>query len=247
MNKIRNYILNGKGIAAKYLAILSLVLTIVITIFFSIIYNVAAEKIGVVPTRTGEIKIENGVIVSPEKQLIRDAFVFDDNMQLPLIIDTRTDSINTASLGTGVYLSRSKIYVKSDRKTEIYDYPETLTIEKRDYTDDIKSYNAYASANVFVITFFVVLFWLLLYTMLLSFVSHIVSAIIKKPLAFEQRMRLSAIVLIIYQIGSFVLKFAGITISFFTGLIIMAALQAVFMSSRDENIEILPPDAGAGK
>lgn len=130
MNKIRNYILNGKGIAAKYLAILSLILTIVITIFFSIIYNVAAEKIGVVPTRIGEIKIENGVIVSPEKQLIRDAFVFDDNMQLPLIIDTRTDSINTASLGTGVYLSRSKIYVKSDRKTEIYDYPEALTIEK---------------------------------------------------------------------------------------------------------------------
>lgn len=37
MNKIRNYILNGKGIAAKYLAILSLILTIVITIFFSII------------------------------------------------------------------------------------------------------------------------------------------------------------------------------------------------------------------
>ena len=142
MNKIRNYILNGKGIAAKYLAILSLILTIVITIFFSIIYNVAAEKIGVVPTRIGEIKIENGVIVSPEKQLIRDAFVFDDNMQLPLIIDTRTDSINTASLGTGVYLSRSKIYVKSDRKTEIYDYPEALTIEKRDYTDDIKNYNA---------------------------------------------------------------------------------------------------------
>lgn len=120
---------------------------------------------------SAEIKIENGSYCQSREATYPGCFVFDDNMQLPLIIDTRTDSINTASLGTGVYLSRSKIYVKSDRKTEIYDYPEALTIEKRDYTDDIKNYNAYASAYVFVITFFVVLFWLLLYTMLLSFVS----------------------------------------------------------------------------
>lgn len=233
MNSLKNYILFGKGIAAKYIALLSLLFTVLICFGLGDYYNFIAEQFGAIPNRIAPLEIKNGVLTQPTNQILKDEIFLDDakSFSLPIVIDATTDSIETSDLPQGIYLSRTKIYVKSNSKTEVRNFPQngSFLLEPRDYTNEIMDYKFVILAYCTLILFVIFFLWMLLYTLVVAVCSYLVSAILRKDYTLDQRMRLSFLLLVFISACEFVGVFFGYSLSFFMKLLIILVLQALFM------------------
>lgn len=241
MNYFKNYILNGKGIAAIYIAFAALLVTLFISLAVSSFYDITASKAGALAARVAPIKIENGVITVPENQVIVDQVLLTKKEYLPIIIDTTKDYIETSGMRPGIYLSRTKAFLKSERKIEIREYPDSFTLEKRDYTEDLKEYKTPVLVVCAVIAFIFSFFWIFLYNLLLALLSYIVSAAVKKDYSFEQRVRLSVLIYILISFAEIPLAFTSTFLSALSKILIICILQAVFMLNDKRQQDNVPP------
>lgn len=239
MNSLKNYIFNGKGIAAKYIALLSLLFVLVICFGLGGYYNFLAEQFGALPSRLAPLEIKNGVLTQPANQILKDEIFLDEakSFSFPIVIDGTTDNIETSDLPQGIYLSRTKLYIKSNSKTEVREFPQnsSLLLEPRDYTNEIMDYKFISLAYCALILFMIFFFWMLLYTYVIALCSYLVSIFFRKKYSLDLRMRLSFSLLVLISACEFIGALMGLSFSFFVKLLFLLVLQALFMLKDSED------------
>lgn len=230
MQKIFNYIVNGTGIGAKYIFIFSVVMAIAAAI------TIRTSGIALIPLAQNvsdqmlPIRVENGIVVEPYNT-VKTAKIDLEGMKspylLPLVIDTTKDTLNTADLKNGLYLSRTTLYTVANNETRIRKLSGSFVLEKKDYTDFFKSSVNWIAA---VSGFIGIAFWFIAYFLLSLFYSVCamgVSALAAKKFDFDQRMRLSVLSLITVYVVFIPIEWAGFAPSkllFFLAVIILQSL-----------------------
>ncbi len=231
MVKIKNYILNGRGLGVKVLALFSLFLSLLYLITFNFFYNNVMIDAGGLLERLAPIEIENGTIVAPYNQIIKEkASYFDNKVSYPVVLDTTADEIDLKGLPDGVYISRRYTYLHFANNTQIYAHPEKMTIEKNDYAGWLKnesfSIKSFFGAAILVFCFA----FSFVFCLLLAYLSYLVSFIVQKNYVFSQRMRLSTLLYIFVSVLQMFLSFATISVSLPAFVAVICLLQGVFMA-----------------
>lgn len=127
MNKILNYIANGKGRGLKYVA---LFVFLICLIGGFVLYSLAMQRVTTdeniqrvlnqIPTLT----IVDGKVVSPENAYIQ--IPFEDGFNDGIVIDTRVGSTPDLNFNNGMYITTDKIYLKT--YNDIADEVQVLNI-----------------------------------------------------------------------------------------------------------------------
>lgn len=233
MNKILNYISAGTGFGLKIIILMSLITSVITAIYLRNASEQFIPAVQNIADKLLPIKISNHTITDPVGT-VRDASIdlgitSAGPQRFPIILDTTTDSLTASNLPSGIYLTRKYIYTVSDKEVRTVKYAESLDLPKADYTEQFSSflnYSAVVLAVVMLIGMFLAYF---LAALFYSITAWLLSVILRKPLAFDSRMRLSVLSLLTDYLLVFLLKYTGINLSDWTIFISILILQAVII------------------
>ncbi len=240
MNKIKGYVLNGKGIGAFVL----FALAFAVSVYFAVILR--SELIEAVPLmqdvadKVLPIEIKNGVVLNPENTVK----VIDFNEQnhetdvknaeeyanLPvLVIDTTQDTLDTAGLKQGLYLSRTTLYAVKTGEVRVIKLQNNtnLILPKQDYTEEFKTaikWTALLMASCGTVIAFLVF---LILTVFYAYLAGVAAWINKTTLAFDVKMRLSSVLFAAVYIIAELADAAGFPLGVKIFALLMFALQII--------------------
>lgn len=199
MEKILNYIKNGRGIGLKYILVLSLVVIAFVLFYLKIFgeepFVDTAQEIS---DQFLPIRIENGKIVEPANTVKTYSVNLGKNrngskQSLNFILNTKIDNINIRTQKEGFYFTREAVYIIGARQTKVIPYGGDLDLPKGDYTKELK--NVFTQ-GLYIFSIFGLIGVFLYYTILVifyAFCSYAVSAFLNKNFNFDLRMRLSSL------------------------------------------------------
>ena len=198
MKKITSYILNGQGLGIKFLAGLSVLMALIFAIVIRVQGTAYIPYAQEVADQMLPIKVVDGQIVEP-LNTFRMAQIRiegrDTPLALPLVLDTRVSNLDANLLPQGVYVTRTNIYTVNKNQIKVIKIEGNNYIPRGDYTDVFKSWLNW-SAIVCGIGGIVVLFVLyFILAMFYALCTQIIAALARRNMAFDSRMRLSAVVL----------------------------------------------------
>ena len=198
MKKITSYILNGQGLGMKFLAGLSVLMALIFAIVIRVqgaAYVPYAQEIA---DQMLPVKVVNGQIVEPLNTFKMAQIRIegrDTPLALPLVLDTRVTNLDANLLPQGVYVTRTNIYTVNRNQVKVIKIEGDNYIPKGDYTDVFKSWLNW-SAVIGGIAGIVILFVLyLILTMFYALCTQVIAKLARRDMAFDSRMRLSAVVL----------------------------------------------------
>lgn len=198
MRKITSYILNGQGLGMKFLAGLSVLMALIFAIVIRVqgaAYVPYAQEIA---DQMLPVKVVNGQIVEPLNTFKMAQIRIegrDTPLALPLVLDTRVTNLDANLLPQGVYVTRTNIYTVNRNQVKVIKIEGDNYIPKGDYTDVFKSWLNW-SAVIGGIAGIVILFVLyLILTMFYALCTQVIAKLARRDMAFDSRMRLSAVVL----------------------------------------------------
>ena len=198
MKKITSYILNGQGLGMKFLAGLSVLMALIFAIVIRVqgaAYVPYAQEIA---DQMLPVKVVNGQIVEPLNTFKMAQIRIegrDTPLALPLVLDTRVTNLDANLLPQGVYVTRTNIYMVNRNQVKVIKIEGDNYIPKGDYTDVFKSWLNW-SAVIGGIAGIVILFVLyLILTMFYALCTQVIAKLARRDMAFDSRMRLSAVVL----------------------------------------------------
>lgn len=228
MNKILNYIAHGKGVGAMILLLFSFIIAFYTAINSRIVLNDSIPYMQNISDQLLPIKIENGKVVVPENTVKEVNLAGDKRTVYQFVIDTTRDELDTSALKSGLYLTRSYFYAVKQNEIRSVKLEGNLELLKQDYTP------MFATAVRWLVAFIglggTILLFLMFFVVaiLFAFCSGLATAINKKELGFDAKMRLSTLVFIAVYLLSFVLGWVGFNLHgllFF--LVVIAAQIAV--------------------
>ncbi len=223
MNKILNYIKAGRGIGAKFLLIYAFIVAIVYASSVKIMGNEIVPVLQNAADQLLPIKIENGTIVEPA-DTIKSIRLALPEVNFPFILDTTVDNIDTTDLKDGIYISKKAIYFVNKKQTKSYNFEDSLTLEKADYTDMFRKFATYVSVicGIFAFVFLYILY--LAFTCFYALFAMAFTKMFKISLDYAASMRLSAVSYIATSAVSLLLTFAGLSTRvrvFFVSILIL--------------------------
>ena len=229
MNKILNYIQNGRGLGLKVL----LILTLIISVYVSVTVKTGGTDLIPYAQQIADqmlpVKVENGVIVNPVNT-VRTATLGDSGFRLPFILDTTTDTLDTSKLSQGVYISRTTLYTVNNNEVRIKKLQGSFDLPQQDYTDFFNSVLNWVAVISFII---VMVFGFLSYfitCLIYSWCAVLIAKLTKNSYSFDQRMRLSVVCFVATEIIFIPLSFLTIN-SKMLFFIIVIALQGFLLSN----------------
>ena len=196
MEKLLNYIKNGRGVGIKWLLLFSLIITIFLTINLKLVgdetFVPTAQKIA---DEFLPIKIENGIITDPVDTIkTYTILVGDENnnpQQIDIIMDTALDTLDMSKIKNGIFITKNALYTIANNQIEIYKFEDSIYLPKDDYTEFFSSILNWSIAFLFVFGFIGLFIFYLLATLFYAGCSYAVSLLLKKKFEFNLRMRLS--------------------------------------------------------
>lgn len=233
MEKIFKYIKNGEGIGAKYLLVYALIVAITYGAAFKVLGNMAAPSLQSIADQLFPIKIENGVIVEPANT-IKDIKIGIEGYDIPFILDTRIDAVDTNGLKNGIYISRKSVYVVDKDQVRVHNFKSSMYLPKDDYTGIFKSY-ATGIALVFAVMVFISFY--IMYLALCcfyAFLADILAKHIRINMDYAASMRLSTVTYIFTSIVFAILKIMQLNATPLIFFIAMIALQIIIMKNMKE-------------
>ena len=112
-----------------------------------------------------------------------------------LVLDTRVTNLDANLLPQGVYVTRTNIYTVNRNQVKVIKIEGDNYIPKGDYTDVFKSWLNW-SAVIGGIAGIVILFVMyLILTLFYALCTQVIAKLARRDMAFDSRMRLSAVVL----------------------------------------------------
>lgn len=228
MNKLFNYIRNGKGIGALFLLALSVIYVTVIAITFSLDSKEIIEKTQKVSEQLLPLKIENRVLVEPLNERREASFNIGEE-KISFAVDSTVDSFDPSTLSQGIFLSRKNIYIVSSAQTKIEAYGENLTLPKGDYRDAITQFLYMIKWTVILVALVALFVMYLIFTLFYAFCAGILASILKKKMTFDAKMRLSALCFSAIVLISTILDIVGINLNWMIFFIFVLALQFLYL------------------
>ena len=229
MLKLADYIVNGKGIGARFMLLLAFLLALQTTWYVRKIGLEFIPQAQVISDQFLPIKIENATVVEPQNSLKNIYIPFRENKGIRLQLDTTRDTLDSQQLQNGLYLSRRAFYSVSGADIRIRQLSDNLIIKKKDYRDFFrKVVNGAAFFTLLVGCFLLFLLYLLL-TLAYNLVLIPAALIGNQRYDFNQRMRLSALAvtsaILLRQIGLML----GFALSLPALLLLVIALQGCLL------------------
>ncbi len=244
MSKILDYIVKGQGLGVKFLLIFS----VIIAFFFGL--YIKSEGTDMLPyaqqvaDQMLPVKIENGVVVEPANT-VRTASVSLDNsgtaFELPFVIDTTTDVLDTARMQEGIYLTRRNLYSVQRNQSRIVRLEGCFDLPRGDYIPQFRSILNWTAliAGLAAVAFCFVFYFLL--SIFYAFCASAVTGLAKKKLDFDQRMRLAVLCLIAAYILFYFLELLGAGNSQLLFFMVVILFEAVLI----HKLRLSQPSAAA--
>lgn len=255
MKKIISYIFNGQGLGIKFLSALSVLMALIFAIVIRVqgaAYIPYAQEIA---DQMLPIKIVNGQIVEPLNTFKMAQIQIegrDTPLALPLILDTRVTNLDAGLLPQGVYVTRTNIYTVNNNQAKVIKIEGDNYIPQGDYTGVFKSWLNW-SALIGGIAGIVILFVVyLILTMFYALCAQIIAKLVRRPMAFDARMRLSAVVLTSAYILFIPLGWLGISntllfLAVMLGTLTWFVVKYVPVENLAVKTEVLPKEAASTK
>ncbi len=239
MEKLLNYIKNGRGVGIKWLLLFSLIITIFLTINLKLVgdetFVPTAQKIA---DEFLPIKIENGIITDPVDTIkTYTILVGDENnnpQQIDIIMDTALDTLDMSKIKNGIFITKNALYTIANNQIEIYKFEDSIYLPKDDYTEFFSSILNWSIAFLFVFGFIGLFIFYLLATLFYAGCSYAVSLLLKKKFEFNLRMRLSMFSFIVTYTVFIFLSLFGFS-SWLIFFIAVIALEGLILKEISEN------------
>lgn len=248
MSKIKGYVLNGKGIGAFVL----FALAFVVSVYFAIILR--SGLIDAIPfmqdvaDKALPIEIKNGVVVNPENTVKVIDFNERDNdintedneedTKLPVfVIDTTQDTLDTAGLAQGFYLSRTTLYAVKTGEVRVMKLQDNanLVLPKQDYTEGFKTIIKWTALTMAACGTVIAFLVFLILTIFYAYLAGVAAWINKTTLAFDVRMRLSSVLFAAVYILAEAADVVGFPLGVKLFVLLMFALQIVTIRKLNNN------------
>ncbi len=233
MNKILNYISSGTGFGIKFILIITLLASIKTTLNLRDNAKIAIPYAQQTADKLLPITISNNVITNPA-DTFRDASInlgtFNDQpMLLPIILNTTVDSLDATKLPTGIYLTRKYIYTVNNNQIRTTQYPESLKLEKQDYTEVFSDFLNQMAFYVWIFCAIGLFVFYFLSAIVFAFTAWLLSLLFRKKIDFDSRMRLSILCLFAVYMLAFFANTLGLPIPGLGIFIIMIITQGIII------------------
>lgn len=231
MSKILNYISAGKGIGALLLLAFSFVVTVIFAVYIRVMGTDLIPIAQDIADQILPIRVENGRVVEPADTYKTARLHLEDgsSYKLPIVIDTRKDTLNTSNLRQGIYLSRTAIYSVNRNQTKIIRLEGSFDLPQADYSNVFRS--ALNWVSVFTAIFgaaFMFMFYFIL-TLFYAGCSVLLTSLAAKKMDFDQRMRLASVSLVGIYVILLPLRLLGLGTSAFVLFFAMIILEGVLI------------------
>lgn len=231
MKKIINYVINGQGVGARWLLLFTVITVLAATIYLRLAATSLIPYAQDVANQMLPIKISDGIVVEPH-DTFKSANIQSGSysLALPLVIDTRVDTLNTANLKDGVYLTRTTLYTVNKNEVKILKLTNDLDIPQADYTDfftSVLNWGAFFGA-LFGWAFMFVFYFIL--SLFYSWCAVAVAKVAGRQYDFDQRMRLSVLSLMAAYLLSWVLGHVGLSSGMLAFFLIVIIFEGLLIS-----------------
>lgn len=230
MQKVWNYIIDGKGMGLKYLSAFALLSALIISVILKIGGDLLVPYAQDVAEQMLPIRIENGIVVEPYNTLKTAKIRLDDSSDkftLPLVIDTRYDTLDTNGLQQGVYMTRTTLYTVNNNEVRVVKLKDNMYLPQGDYTAAFKSFLNWGIVLFFVFATAMLFFLYFILSLFYAVCAIAVAAVAGRRYEFDQRMRLSALSLIAAYIIFWPLDFAGFGMGRFAFFLVVLIIQGL--------------------
>ncbi|MBP5399491.1 MAG: DUF1189 family protein [Alphaproteobacteria bacterium] len=192
MNKILNYIKNGKGCGLKFLLLYSLILSIIFGIEIKVLGDNFVPEMQSAAEKLLPVKIENGTIIEPNNE-IKSVNLNFGGVIFPLVLDTTVDTIDPIGLNPGIYIARKALYSVSEKDIRVIDFQENMDLLQGNYTDLFKKIVWFISIITVFIAWIMPFVGYTLCAVLYAFCGQFIAKVKKLSLDFAAAMRLAVV------------------------------------------------------
>lgn len=231
MEKLKNYILNGKGIGAIVLLCTALIFSSYYTWVITKGAQFSVPYVQQIIWDAAPISIVDGTVVVPENTIKEINLFGEGDEAFPFVIDTTTDTLDASKLPMGLYLTRSYFYSVQDDGAKSRRLSGAFELPKDDYTDYLYKSIKWVGLASFIIGFIFFFVKYLLLVLFYSFVAFLAEVLNKTTLDFDVKMRLNSVLLSGVLFLSLVAGFLGIYVNVFMFAGIMVVLQILLIKT----------------
>lgn len=228
MNKMKNYVLHGKGIGALWLFVFALLLSFWLTYRLNGVLPQTVPYIQRFADDVLPIKIENGQVVEPQNTLKSLKYTVSGE---PFVveIDTTKDVLGEEAHKAGFYLTKSYFYTVSNQEIRRRALSEDLDLPKQDYTPLLYKAVDWTVASVALLGPILTFFYFLIGVLFYAFCCSLACTLNKTELSFKAKMRFNTVLFIgLYAILTIAGGF-GLNLSTFAFFCMMLVLQIIFV------------------
>lgn len=230
MNKFLQYVMNGKGIGSVWLLLLALISTVYLSLGARSFMFASVPYVQQVADELLPVSVKDGKIVSPEN-IIRELTFTGDNPQdtYSFVLDTTQDTLDTTKLTNGVYFSRLYAYVVNDDQIKTTKLSASFDLPKQDYKPFLNSavkWIVLGVAIAAIVVFFIIYFILAVFY---AYCTWLAAKINKVNLAFDTKMRLNSLLLVMMYVLTYILSAVGLNVHILLFFLIMIIAQIMIV------------------
>ncbi len=230
MNRILNYILNGKGLGLKFLLLFSLIISIVAAAQLKKIgYNFVPEMQNIAD-KLLPVKIEKGIIIEPNNE-IKSIDVNFGGQVFPIVLDTTVDTIDPIGLRPGIYIARKALYSINGNDIRVIDFQQDMELPLGNYVNLFKKVVLITSTIFALFALLVPFVFYALFAVLYAFCAQLIAKLKKKTLEFAPAMRLAVVAYLPTLLLGLTLSWFGLKFSFWLTFAAVLALEYIMISA----------------
>ena len=241
MEKLINYIKNGKGLGLLFLLASAVLMTIIYMFATKEIIKNFEPKIMLIANDVLPISIKEQKIVSPLDTYKRIDVNLSDTTEIkesfPVVLDTKNETLDLKNEKLGLFITRDFILLKTPK--------ETQKVEYKDGDYDINTFkqlyaNIFGKLSLIASVIFIALFFLnlLIKTITCALLGLLGCKLFKfeAKVSLDYTMRLSAIIIAILEVINLILvNLLSINITALHVVILSVILELIFLSKQKEN------------
>jgi len=241
MEKILNYIKNGRGLGLLFLLAASLVATIMMMLAIKDGYAELKPEVSLVAEDFLPLTVKNGKIVDPVniyKRVELDLSAAGGRKNvLPIVLDTREEKSVVPTEKQGIFIMRDMLYVVSTNKIEKIALPDG-TLDKDNFQEMADWVFGWLSAAVAIFMVFILFVVYLFKAWLATLAARLALKISGKSEQYSSAMlmRLASVLTGLFELGAKILLMAGVTVSGWSVLLLVILAECLYLF-KDKPVE----------
>lgn len=235
MEKIFNYVKNGKGMGLLFLMATAVLVTLSFSLVFKDVYQKVKPEVLTVAGEFLPITVENGRIVSPADTYKKIDFDFGGTQNkkdvFPIVLDTRSETSAVPEAKQGLFIMSDMVYAVSANKINRIALQDGV-LDQEKFAELLDIYSGYFSAVMVVIMVAMLFFGYLLKSWLAALVCRLVlkAASMADAFSFSALMRLSSVLTAGVAVASLALnQMASFDLSNFQSFVLIVILEVLLL------------------